>query len=152
MYNNLREIGCENMKLQSGQCGDSLYWYVDLDISHLIIEGTGPMWDYTMENSMSTHPWENSIVSVSLPEGITHIGNYAFDHTQLSGSIKMPSTVTSIGIGAFMYTDIRVIQLNDGLRNVAPYAFYGTSMNTLAIPNTVVHLGGWSIGDVGVCK
>lgn len=138
------------MKKLCGQCGDSLHWRLDLEISHLIIEGSGPMWDYTMESSISTHPWDNSIVSVSLPEGITHIGDYAFDHTQLSGSVKVPRTVTSIGIGAFMHTDIRVIQLNEGLRNIAPYAFYGTSMNTLSIPNTVVHLSGWSIGEVGV--
>lgn len=138
------------MKLLRGQCGDSLHWHLNTECCHLTIEGSGPMWDYTMENCISTHPWDNSVVSVSLPEGITHIGDYAFDHTQLSGSVKVPSTVTSIGIGAFMYTDIRVIQLNEGLLDIAPFAFYGTSMNILSIPNTVVHLGGWSIGEVGI--
>lgn len=138
------------MKTLSGQCGESLHWHFNPELDHLSIEGTGPMWDYAMVNSVSTHPWCNSIVSVSLPEGITHIGDYAFDHTRLSGSIRMPSTVDSIGVGAFMYTDIRVIQLNEGLLDIAPYAFYGTSMSVLTIPDSVLHLGGWSIGDVGI--
>ena len=60
---------------------------------------------------------DTKITSVTFPESITSIGNYAFYGCKLT-SINFGS-VTSIG----------------------DYAFYGNSCSTITIPNTVTHLG-----------
>ena len=42
------------------------------------------------------------LTSINIPEGVSTIGEYAFDNTGLT-SVVLPSSVTSIGGGAFMY-------------------------------------------------
>ena len=79
-------------------CGDDLTW--TLADGKLTITGTGAMYDY----ASGTAPWyadRASITAVSLPDGITSIGAYAFaDCTRLT-AVTIPSTVTAIGANAF---------------------------------------------------
>lgn len=41
------------------------------------------------------------IKGVTIPEGVTYIGNYCFQICQLQGTVEIPSTVTTIGTLAF---------------------------------------------------
>ena len=41
------------------------------------------------------------IKGVTIPEGVTYIGNYAFQLCKLQGKVVIPSTVTTIGTNAF---------------------------------------------------
>ena len=41
------------------------------------------------------------IKGVTIPEGVTYIGSYAFELCKLNGTVEIPSTVTTIGTGAF---------------------------------------------------
>ena len=62
----------------TGTCGDNLTWSYDTDTKALTIEGNGAMTDY--EYWSNNQPWaqvSGDILSVSLPEGLTTIGNYA---------------------------------------------------------------------------
>lgn len=73
-----------------GQCGDSLYWHYALNT--LTITGTGAMWD--------NRPWGsvvNEIEHVSLPTGLTYIGDDAFQDCLGLHNIDIPGTVNSIG-------------------------------------------------------
>ena len=77
-----------------GQCGDSLYWHYALNT--LTITGTGAMWD--------NRPWGsvvNEIEHVSLPTGLTYIGNDAFQDCLGLHNIDIPGTVNSIGDYSF---------------------------------------------------
>ena len=42
----------------------------------------------------------NELAAINLPEGLTSIGNYAFEQTAIAELI-LPNTLTSIGYGAF---------------------------------------------------
>ena len=84
-----------------GRCGDNLYWSI-VD-STLTIIGSGSMYDYTLEN---TTPWFNDrskIAYVSLPDGLTHIGAFAFCRLNMLKSIDIPNSVISIGSRLFDY-------------------------------------------------
>ena len=106
----------------NNKCGDSLYWYVN-DENTLTIFGTGAMWDY--DNSSNKAPWRNlntAPTSLVLEEGVTHIGNSAFDSCEgFTGSLTIPNSVTSIGNYAFS----------------GCYGFTGS----LTIPNSVTTIG-----------
>lgn len=100
-----------------GECGISATWeYYQAGI--LIISGTGDMDDYSSWNGP---PWEElktSIVSVSISEGITSVGDYAFKDYSGIKNIELPSTLTAIG----------------------SYAFDGCSITELEIPNSVTNM------------
>lgn len=60
---------------ENNKCGDNLTWELDENGS-LKISGTGEMYDYDYGNPS---PWNHSsVVSVTIEEGVTSIGNYAF--------------------------------------------------------------------------
>ena len=86
----------------TGTCGDNLTWSYDTDTKALTIEGNGAMTDY--DDYSSNHPWaqvKGDILSVSLPEGLTSIGDCAFRFCSSLTSITIPNSVTSIENDAF---------------------------------------------------
>ena len=66
----------------------------------LFIYGSGKMKDYGYNQS----PWgqyNDKITSITIPEGVTSIGNRAFSGCTSLTSITIPDSVTSIGDSAF---------------------------------------------------
>ena len=69
----------------SGTCGDGLKWSFDTSTGKLTIRGSGAMDDYAYDPAGDPGgrmaPWYDyleSIRTVDLPDGLTHIGDYAF--------------------------------------------------------------------------
>ena len=97
--------------IASGRCGDNLTWELSNEYD-LVISGYGPMYNYKESYYMPSHtptnecpPWINyrsKIKSLTLPDGITRIGNYAFyECKNISGQIMIPDTVEEVGHYAF---------------------------------------------------
>ena len=82
----------------SGMCGDNITWTLD-DNNNLILVGTGDIYDYDKSLGES-HPWDNTIKTVTMSGGITRIGNNAFSNCTFT-RILIPNSVTSIGDYAF---------------------------------------------------
>ena len=86
------------VELTSGICGENLYWeYAD---TKLIISGTGAMYD----NIVECLPWAwllDSIRSIEISEGVTHIAAYAFDGCSALRELHLPASVLAIGEYAF---------------------------------------------------
>ena len=113
--------------LDSGVCGDNLTWTLYSD-GELIIEGTGMMNDYSLPSSSSSpSPWYNnrySISKVTLQNGVTSIGDYAFRYCVSLTSIIIPESVTSIGDYAFNNCDGLVgITIPESVTSIGVYAF-----------------------------
>lgn len=86
--------------LASGQCTDQISWKLDL-FGHLVLHGTGAMPDYLDADAVPWSTYHSRIRSVSVREGITHIGNYAFAQCGKMTSVSLPGSLVSIGDYAF---------------------------------------------------
>ena len=63
---------------------------------------------------------------VTLPEGVTNIGNKAFYKCSSLTAITLPESVTSIGNSAFSYcSSLTSINIPKGVTNIGNSAFYG---------------------------
>ena len=92
----------------ANMCGEDLTWDYDLDTKTLTISGTGEMNDYDPLNNSVSAPWKwytNSITSVEIGDGVTGIGEYAFENCDSLTSVTIPESVTDIGFAAFAYCD-----------------------------------------------
>jgi hypothetical protein len=79
-----------------------------------------------------------SLREVHLPEGLVSIGRYAFGFCEKLGTINFPSTLRSIGDGAFAKTALEEIALNEGLETIGDYAFSGEkALRSITLPSTV---------------
>ena len=138
----------------SGTCGDNLTWELTAD-SVLTISGTGAMTNYSSWVIVSTRaPWydyRSSIKSIVLEEGVTSIGDYAFNAcTGLTGELVIPNSVTSIGDYAFRNcTGLTSVTIPNSVTSIGNYAFSGCSgLTSVTIPNSVTSIGDYAFYDV----
>ncbi len=126
----------------SGTCGDNLNWSYD-GAGTLTITGTGDMTDFATTDAAPWYDYRADITSVSLPDGLTHIGKNAFyqcNNASLT-TIPIPSTVTSIGYGAFWYCGgLTSITLPEGLTSVGIGAFRSSGLTSITIPSSMTSL------------
>jgi len=148
-----------------GMCGESLYYTitplpyttlvwdyetyesVEVPANKLTITGTGEMYDY--DEWTNTVPWENvnveSITEIELPDGITHVGNYAFYGCYHALVNKLPESLTSIGAYAFYnllnWSD-EDLRLPSNLTYVGPSAFiFCDGIKNLYLPASLTYIG-----------
>lgn len=114
----------------TGTCGDNLQWSYDTDTKALTITGSGDMWDYNYWGY--DYLWAQvggEITSVSLPDGLTRIGNYAFYYCSSITSITIPNSVTSIGGNAFTScSSLTSITIPNSVTSIGVDAFYNTGI------------------------
>ena len=79
--------------VQTGKCGDEVTYSLDTSTGVLTISGTGKMTDYAMGNPFS----KLNVKTVIIENGVTSIGNQAFDYCTVLTNITIPNTITSIG-------------------------------------------------------
>ena len=97
-----------------GVCGENLTWaYAD---GTLTISGTGDMYDYDLTAPAEWVDLTTRIDTLSLPDGLTTIGNYAFDSCANLAYLTIPASMVSIGNYAFSHCT--------GLTGIRSYATY----------------------------
>ena len=109
----------------SGTCGSNLTWELDTSTGELVINGTGAMSSYYYS------PWYNycsSIKSVTIADGVTSIGDRAFDDCTNLASVTIPDSVTSIGDYAFYFaTSLENITIPANVTSIGECAFFNCS-------------------------
>ena len=82
----------------------------DLAVSELTIDGA------------------SAISSVSIPNSVTSIGQYAFYGINSPTTLIIPNSVTSIGLLAFAYaSSLTSLTISDNVTLISQYAFFGTN-------------------------
>ena len=121
----------------SGTCGDNLTWQYDTNDHSLVISGTGDMWDFDYDGTQC--PWQTvseSITSISLPDGLTSIGVYAFSNTGIT-SIEIPNTVTKIKDHAFQQSRIQTTTIPNNVIQIGYAAFWGSGLHSVVLSNSL---------------
>lgn len=79
--------------------------------------------------------------TVSIPEGVTEIGNGAFRSGDHLYGVKLPSTLRTIGEDAFRFFYGNRVTLPEGLQTIGARAFYDASLTRITLPSTLKSVG-----------
>lgn len=100
LFDNFKGGDTDNPFFASGTCGDNLDWVLYVN-GELVIIGSGAMNNYSTSTCAPWYTYRESIKYVTLPEGLTAIGSYAFYNCTMLESVVIPDGATSIGNYAF---------------------------------------------------
>ncbi len=107
----------------------------------------------TMNDSKTTsavfYSVSSYLTSVSLPNTLTNIGDYAFYWCKSLTSVTIPNSVTSIGDYAFSYcTGLTSVTIPNSVTSIGDSAFPGcTGLTSVTIPDSVTSIGSGVFGD-----
>ena len=149
----------------TGSCGESVTYTIYSDMS-MVISGTGEMKDYVDADLHIDDDYYQKIKNVSIEEGVTsigefafyyctslttvtigngvtHIGNAAFNECYSLASVTIPNSVTEIGSGAFnLCSGLSSVEIPGSLTVLSPALFFGcTSLASITIPEGVTEIG-----------
>ena len=84
------------------------------------------------------------LTSITIPTSVTSIGDYAFCGCTCLTSITIPTSVTSIGDYAFSNcTGLTSIDIPNSITSIVNRMFYGcTGLTSITIPNNITSIGG----------
>lgn len=117
----------ESHILESGECGDTVYWVLDVN-GILYVYGEGATYDYN--NSLNA-PFRNNsgfIKRIIVEEGVTYLGKNLFYISQNCESAIIADSVTSIASSAFeLCYALKDVYIGSGISEIANYTFEDSS-------------------------
>ena len=138
-------------EMPGGRCGENLFWSLDTDTGVLTVSGTGGMADYSgyKYNGVyldSPAPWmehQPYIKTVIIEDGITRIGQNAFNGCAALTGITIPKSVTVIGGRAFKgCTSLTEITLSKGVTAIEDSAFLNCgAIERIDLPDGLISIG-----------
>lgn len=103
-----------------------------------------PDFTFTFHNENTGGVYNSALQTVSLPTGLTTIGQYAFAGSKVLQTVNLPSTLTTIGEGAFYNCPLLSsnVVIPSGVTALNANIFTDClKLTSVTIPNTVTSLG-----------
>ncbi|MCD8027266.1 MAG: leucine-rich repeat protein, partial [Erysipelotrichaceae bacterium] len=134
----------EEEYIESGTCGDDVIWTLDNDYN-LVINGTGEMTSWTNYAKVPWYSYRKSIVSVTIDNGVTSIGKYAFYACAIT-SVVLPESVTNIEDSAFRScSSLTNVVINGTVTSIGNYAFQDCSgLTSINLPEGLTSIGNYA--------
>ena len=110
----------------------------------LTISGSGAMYDYDDSSECPWNSYAEEIETIVIGNGVTSIGDHAFENCDALTSITIPASVTSIGEYAFSGCDnLESVTFAEGshLTSIGEDAFSDTGLTSITIPASVTSIG-----------
>ena len=113
----------------------------------LTIQGNGEMADFKESDMEGRAPWiaqKEKITAVTIENGVTYVGAYAFDHCKKLTQITIHAQLDSIGKGAFRDCEgLTSIEIPKTVTSIGASAFSRCKgLSNIEIPEIVVSIGG----------
>lgn len=124
--------------IETGKCGENLTYTYNSETKEVVVSGTGPMYDYDYYGIFS-----NNTESVIIEEGVTTIGDHAFDDCKNLTSVTIPNSVTSIGEDAFYNCEnLESIVIPEGVTTIGENAFCCCyKLADIDLPDSLISIG-----------
>ncbi len=131
--------------VDSGTCGDNITWELD-DSGTLTISGTGEMPNWIAGRATPWNTWSNEkkITNVIIGNGITSIGDSAFEELPNLKSVTLNGDIQYIGKYAFnrcFNLKMRKLVLPNSVTTIEDSAFFGCNISIIELPNSVSYIG-----------
>ncbi|MBQ8538469.1 MAG: leucine-rich repeat protein, partial [Ruminococcus sp.] len=122
------------------KCGANVYYKIYGDT--LEIYGSGDMYDYCYQ---FWRDYQDSITKVIIKNGVTNIGESAFNFYRLN-SITIPASVTNIEDWAFSgCSSLTSVTIPNRVKRIGNNAFDNChNLRTIIIPSSVTSIGDWA--------
>lgn len=123
----------------SGSLGEGISYELTFS-GTLVIKGDGPMPDGKVDlGDLSSE----RVKKITIEEGITHIGESAFEDFAALTEVSLPESLSSIGSRAFYQCSVlQNITLPDSLKSIGETAFgYCENLTAITIPANVESIG-----------
>ncbi len=141
-------------EVYSGPCGDNAKWSFDTTTGLLSITGSGSMTDYNFYFNAPWYDYRNYIVTASIEDQITSIGNYVFYDCSSLTSVTIPNSVISIGSSAFEYcSGLTSVTIPNSVTSIGSSAFNDCSgLTSVTIPNSVTSIDSYAFSGCNNVK
>lgn len=129
----------------SGTCGENLTWTLD-PAGTLTISGTGEMEEYEQVRDVPWYESRDKVKTAVIENGVTDIGNFAFDNCWSLTSVAIPESVIRIGKYAlYGCRSLTSVILPVGVTTIGDYAFYNCgSLTDITLPECVTSIGAYA--------
>ena len=101
---------------------------------------------YTVTSIGSSAFSYETLTSVTIPDSVTSIGDYAFYECASLKDVTIPNSVTSIGVSAFgKCTSLTSVKMGNSVTSIGDYTFYNcTNLTSITIPDSVTNIGDYA--------
>ena len=117
----------------SGNLNSNIKWTFNSENGELTLIGSGKLPDYSSASSVPFNGYKNEIKTLTVDDGITNIGKYAFSGFSALLAVNLPDSVTQIGDYAFSNCkNLYDVTLSEKVTTIGDKAFDQS-------PNIIIH-------------
>ena len=138
--------------LGGGDVEEGEGWRYDPATKTLYITGSGPMERYYNQSDRPWYQYVPEIQTVVIEDGVTTIGDSAFEQCTDLTSVTIPDSVTDIGNRAFYHcTALMSVTIPNSVTTIGESSFrYCSTLTGVTIPNNVSRIGAYAFSGCDI--